>query len=113
MEKILVLLLITLAVACAAPPDPRGIIINLDEGELCLNSAQCKSGCCQHNTVLGLARCTQKARENAECSPKHIQGVYYRCPCERGLYCEGDRSIIGAITNTNYGICLDTNRSKE
>uniref|UniRef100_A0A8C5L479 Colipase, pancreatic n=1 Tax=Jaculus jaculus TaxID=51337 RepID=A0A8C5L479_JACJA len=42
-----------------------------------------------------------------------IYGIYYKCPCERGLTCEGDRSIIGAITNTNYGICLDVGRSKE
>lgn len=42
-----------------------------------------------------------------------IYGIYYRCPCERGLTCEGDRSIIGAITNTNYGICLDSGRSKQ
>nr|XP_021485175.1 colipase isoform X2 [Meriones unguiculatus] len=42
-----------------------------------------------------------------------LYGIYYRCPCERGLTCEGDRSIIGAITNTNYGICLDTGRSKQ
>ncbi|KAM4834977.1 colipase [Thomomys bottae] len=112
MEKILVVLLVTLAVVCAAP-GPRGIIINLDEGELCLNSLQCKSGCCQHDTILGLPRCTQKARENSGCSPKNIQGVYYQCPCERGLSCEGDKSILGALTNTNYGICLDTSRSNK
>ncbi|KAM6182127.1 colipase isoform 2-T2 [Erethizon dorsatum] len=65
MEKVLVLVLIALAVAYAAP-DPRGLIINLT-----------------------------------------IYGIYYLCPCERGLTCEGDKTIIGAITNTNYGICQD------
>uniref|UniRef100_A0A287CT96 Colipase n=2 Tax=Marmotini TaxID=337730 RepID=A0A287CT96_ICTTR len=42
-----------------------------------------------------------------------LYGIYYKCPCERGLTCESDRTIIGAITNTNYGICLDAGRSKE
>lgn len=42
-----------------------------------------------------------------------LHGVYYKCPCERGLTCEGDKSIIGSITNTNYGICLDTGRAKQ
>uniref|UniRef100_A0A8C6QI83 Colipase, pancreatic n=1 Tax=Nannospalax galili TaxID=1026970 RepID=A0A8C6QI83_NANGA len=42
-----------------------------------------------------------------------LYGIYYTCPCERGLSCEGDKSIIGTITNTNYGICLDVARSKE
>ncbi|KAM5263792.1 colipase isoform 3-T3 [Ctenodactylus gundi] len=71
MEKVLVLLLVALAVACAAP-DPRGIIINLT-----------------------------------------IYGIYYKCPCERGLTCDSDKSIIGAITNTNYGICTDIGRSQQ
>ncbi|XP_040838890.1 colipase [Ochotona curzoniae] len=105
MEKVLILLLVVLAVAHAAPE--RGIIINLENGELCLNSAQCKSGCCQHSSALSLARCEPKASENSECSPQTIYGIYYKCPCERGLTCEGDRSIVGSITNTNYGICLD------
>uniref|UniRef100_A0A8D2B9X9 Colipase n=1 Tax=Sciurus vulgaris TaxID=55149 RepID=A0A8D2B9X9_SCIVU len=69
--KVLVLLLVTLAVAYAAP-DPRGIVINLT-----------------------------------------IYGIYYKCPCERGLTCESDKTIIGAITNTNYGVCLDAGRTKE
>uniref|UniRef100_A0A8C0VXL2 Colipase C-terminal domain-containing protein n=1 Tax=Castor canadensis TaxID=51338 RepID=A0A8C0VXL2_CASCN len=71
METVLVLLLIALSVASAAP-DPRGLLINLT-----------------------------------------IYGTYYKCPCERGLSCEGDKSILGAITNTNYGICLDIGRSNE
>ncbi|XP_027732001.1 colipase isoform X2 [Vombatus ursinus] len=71
MEKVLILLLISLAVAYAVP-NPRGLIINLS-----------------------------------------LYGVYYKCPCERGLTCEGDRSIVGSLTNTNYGVCLDIRRSKE
>ncbi|XP_077874627.1 colipase isoform X1 [Ictidomys tridecemlineatus] len=84
-----------------------------EDGEICMNSAQCKSSCCQHFSPLGVARCTRKASENSECSPKTLYGIYYKCPCERGLTCESDRTIIGAITNTNYGICLDAGRSKE
>uniref|UniRef100_A0A5F9CAR6 Colipase n=1 Tax=Oryctolagus cuniculus TaxID=9986 RepID=A0A5F9CAR6_RABIT len=68
MEKVLVLLLVALTVAYAAP-GPRGIIINLT-----------------------------------------IYGVYYKCPCERGLTCEADKSIVGSITNTNFGVCLDVSR---
>ncbi|XP_004624253.1 colipase [Octodon degus] len=111
MEKVLVLVLLTLAVAYAAP-DPRGIIVNLDNGELCMNSAQCKSKCCQHDNPLALARCADKASENSGCSPQTIYGIYYVCPCERGLTCEADKTIIGAITNTNYGICQDPSSKK-
>ncbi|XP_010603651.1 colipase isoform X2 [Fukomys damarensis] len=79
----------------------------MEDGELCLNSIQCKSKCCQHDSALGLARCIHKASENSGCSPKTIYGIYYLCPCERGLVCEADKSIIGTITNTNHGICQD------
>ncbi|KAL0622598.1 Colipase [Plecturocebus cupreus] len=112
MEKILILLLVALSVAYAAP-DPRGIIIYLDEGELCMNSAQCKSKCCHHTSALSLARCAPLASENSDCSPTTLYGIYYKCPCERGLTCEADKTITGAITNTNFGICHDTGRSKQ
>lgn len=36
-----------------------------------------------------------------------LYGIYYKCPCERGLTCEGDKTIVGAITNTNFGVCHD------
>nr|XP_048307024.1 colipase [Myodes glareolus] len=113
MERALVLLLVTLAAVVYAAPGPRGLFLNLDDGEICINSMQCSSKCCQHDTILGIARCTHKAIENSECSPQTVYGVYYRCPCERGLSCEGDKTILGAITNTNYGICLDVGRSKQ
>ncbi|XP_006202139.2 colipase isoform X3 [Vicugna pacos] len=112
MEKVLVLLLVALTVAYAVP-DPRGIIINLDAGELCLNSVQCKSKCCHRETGLSLARCAPKASENSECSAWTLYGVYYKCPCERGLTCEVDKTIVGSITNTNFGICLDVGSSSE
>ncbi|XP_039712102.1 colipase isoform X1 [Pteropus medius] len=112
MEKILVLLLVTLAVAHAVP-DPRGIIINLDDGELCLNSIQCKSRCCHRTSGLSLARCAPNASESSECSAKTIYGVYYKCPCEWGLTCEADKSIMGFITNTNFGICQDASSSRK
>uniref|UniRef100_A0A8C3WCF1 Colipase n=1 Tax=Catagonus wagneri TaxID=51154 RepID=A0A8C3WCF1_9CETA len=112
MKKVLVLLLVTLAVAYAVP-DPRGLIISLDEGELCLNSLQCKSNCCQHDTALSLSRCAPKASENSDCSATTLYGIYYKCPCERGLTCEGDRTIVGSITNTNFGICHDIGRSSD
>ncbi|MXQ85498.1 hypothetical protein E5288_WYG011263 [Bos mutus] len=112
MEKVLVLLLVALAVAYAVP-DPRGIIINLDEGELCLNSAQCTSKCCHREDGLSLARCAPKASENSECSAFTLYGIYYKCPCERGLTCNVDKTIVGSITNTNFGVCLDLGRATE
>uniref|UniRef100_A0A8B9TK43 Colipase n=1 Tax=Anas platyrhynchos TaxID=8839 RepID=A0A8B9TK43_ANAPL len=78
-------------------------------GELCLQSAQCKSGCCQRDSGLSLARCVPKAAELQDCSPKSLYGVYYKCPCESGLTCDADRSIVGSITNSDFGICRDKN----
>ncbi|XP_029429880.1 colipase [Rhinatrema bivittatum] len=104
----LLLPLLTFALTLAAPPD-KGLIINLDNGELCLNSLQCKSGCCHRRSGLSLARCAPKAAETQECSPKSIIGVYYKCVCESGLTCEADKSIVGSITNSNFGICVDPN----
>lgn len=45
-----------------------------DEGELCLNSIQCKSRCCYRTSGLSLARCAPKASENSECSAKVSAG---------------------------------------
>lgn len=42
-----------------------------------------------------------------------LYGVYYKCPCERGLTCEADKSIMGFITNTNFGICQDPKSSRK
>ncbi|XP_015267308.1 PREDICTED: colipase-like [Gekko japonicus] len=83
---------------CASP---------IDNGELCLQSFQCRSKCCHRVNGLSMARCANKAAENQECSRKHLIGVYYRCPCENGLSCDADRTIVGIITNTDYGICQD------
>lgn len=49
----------------------------------------------------GPPRCT------APCSPQSLYGVYYKCPCESGLSCNADMSIVGAITNSDFGICED------
>ena len=111
MEKVLVLLLV--ALAAYAVPDARGIIIKLDEGELCLNTAQCNSKCCYREDGLSLARCASKASKNSECSAFTLCGVDYKCPCERGLTCDLDKTIVGSITNTNFGICLDLGRATE
>ncbi|KYO33092.1 colipase [Alligator mississippiensis] len=112
MERTLVLLLLSLAVAQSFSHQ-RGLIFNLDNGELCLQSAQCKSNCCHRTSGLSLARCTNKAIEFEECSPKSLYGVYYKCPCEQGLTCEADNSLVGSITNTNYGICQDPRNSSK
>ncbi|XP_055988357.1 colipase [Sorex fumeus] len=111
--KVLALLLVAVIAVAYAVPDPRGIIINLDEGELCMNSAQCKSKCCHRTSGMSLARCAPKASENSECSAKTLYGVYYKCPCERGLSCEVDKTIVGSITNTNFGVCHDIGRRSQ
>ncbi|XP_009985407.1 PREDICTED: colipase, partial [Tauraco erythrolophus] len=36
-----------------------------------------------------------------------LYGVYYKCPCESGLTCDADKTLVGSITNTNFGICKD------
>ncbi|NXL91348.1 COL Colipase, partial [Alectura lathami] len=104
----LLLSLLLPALALAAPHE-RGLIFNLDTGELCLQSAQCKSSCCQRSSGLSLARCVPRAAETQECSPKSLYGVYYKCPCESGLSCEADRTIVGSILNNDFGICTDQN----
>lgn len=42
-----------------------------------------------------------------------LYGIYYKCPCERGLTCDVDKTIVGSITNTNFGVCLDLGRATE
>ncbi|XP_064328385.1 colipase [Phalacrocorax carbo] len=103
----LLLALLLLPSALPAPPQERGLIFNLDTGELCLQSAQCKSHCCHRVSGLSLARCAPKAAEFQECSPKSLYGVYYKCPCENGLTCNADKTIVGSITNSDFGICQD------
>ncbi|NXT08822.1 COL Colipase, partial [Prunella fulvescens] len=133
----LLLALLLLAPALLAQQE-RGLIFNLDTGELCLQSAQCKSGCCHRVDGLSLARCAPKAAESQECSPKvgarlcqgwarvghgphaalspcslqSLYGVYYKCPCESGLTCDVDKTIVGSITNTDFGVCKDPHESR-
>ncbi|XP_075189963.1 colipase [Anomaloglossus baeobatrachus] len=88
-------------------------LYNQDHGELCVQSAQCKSSCCHRDSGVSLARCEHKAAETQKCSPLHLYGVYYYCPCESGLKCELDRTIVGTITNTDFGYCKDPNDAKK
>ncbi|XP_072537009.1 colipase-like [Salminus brasiliensis] len=92
-------------------PETGGIIINLNNGELCMVSGQCKSSCCHRKDATSLARCAPRAAERETCSKKSLYGTYYFCPCESGLKCEGDWSIGGSIVNTNFGICEDPRAS--
>ncbi|XP_032898062.1 colipase [Amblyraja radiata] len=96
-----------IALGTAVPE--RGLFLNLGNGELCIGSFQCKSSCCQRETGLSLARCASKGAERSACSNHLLYNVYYKCPCESGLKCDGDKSIIGSITNTNFGTCKDPN----
>ncbi|XP_077337575.1 colipase [Lithobates pipiens] len=86
-----------------------GLIVNLDTGELCLQSIQCKSGCCHRQDGLSLARCAPLAAERQKCSPWHLYGVYYHCNCEMGLKCDVKHTIVGVVTNTDFGYCKDPN----
>lgn len=45
------------------------------------------------------------------CSLQSIYGVYYKCPCESGLSCDVDKTIVGSITNTDFGACKDPHDS--
>lgn len=58
-------------------------------GELCLQSAQCESGCCHRQDGLSLARCAPKAAESQDCSPK------VRSPLLPGV--AGDRGMSPAL----------------
>ncbi|XP_070601287.1 colipase-like isoform X2 [Erythrolamprus reginae] len=104
MDRFWILLLLTLDLA-ESLRYPRGIITDIENGQLCLNSFQCKNGCCHRRTGLSLARCAFKAAENEECSQESLYGVYYKCPCVNDLICDGDRTIVGSILNTEFGIC--------
>ncbi|KAL1020813.1 hypothetical protein UPYG_G00004980 [Umbra pygmaea] len=84
-------------------------MITQKNGELCAISMQCKSSCCHRPTGTSLARCAPLSAENQKCSKLSFYATYYYCKCESGLKCEGDWSIGGSVTNTNFGICTDPN----
>ncbi|XP_075299039.1 colipase [Opisthocomus hoazin] len=108
MAKVLPLcLLLALLLPALPAPHERGLIFDLDTGELCLQSVQCRSGCCHRDSGLSLARCAPKAAELQDCSPKSIYEIYYKCPCESGLTCDAQRTILGSITNSDFGVCRD------
>ncbi|KAM4702253.1 colipase-like [Discoglossus pictus] len=96
----------------SAEQSEAGFPFHLDPGDLCLQSPQCKSNCCRRKYGLSLSRCAPKAKESEECSPLHLYGVYYYCPCESGLVCEVDRTNVETITNTDFGYCVDPNDKK-
>ncbi|KAL7828344.1 hypothetical protein SRHO_G00319780 [Serrasalmus rhombeus] len=104
------LCLMAIALATSADsPETAGIFINLENGELCAISSQCKSSCCHRASAINLARCAPRAAERETCSKKSLYETYYYCPCENGLKCDGDWSIGGSIVNTNFGTCVDHN----
>ncbi|XP_026781148.1 colipase [Pangasianodon hypophthalmus] len=114
MKAVLVIAMCLMVMALATSDetsDERGIIINLNNGELCAISVQCKSSCCLRQSASSLARCAPRAAENEICSKKSLYGTYYHCTCEDGLNCEGDWSIGGSIVNTNFGTCADPNKA--
>ncbi len=69
--------------------------ITLDDGEVCLNSMQCKNKSCINFTNLGLNYCMPKVDAGEECSPSSVYGVLYRANCARGLTCEGGTNSYG------------------
>ncbi|CAN2387322.1 colipase, partial [Pristimantis euphronides] len=87
-----------------------GLVSNLENGKVCILSAQCNSKCCQHAKFYSIARCAPKAAENLQCSYEGIPTIYYYCPCEIGLSCEIN-IIAGSHTNTDFGYCKDPNKA--
>ncbi|XP_063155904.1 colipase [Candoia aspera] len=109
MDRVWILLLLTFTLV-ESSINSRGLFFNLDNGELCLVSLQCKSRCCHQSSASSFPRCANKAAENQECSPLNLQSVYYKCPCEKGLICV-DRTIVGSIVNSDFGICQDSSNT--
>ncbi|KAK2841097.1 hypothetical protein Q7C36_012676 [Tachysurus vachellii] len=108
---VIAMCLMATALATTTQTSERGIFINLNNGELCAISAQCKSSCCHRGSAVSLARCAPRAAESETCSKKSLYGTYYHCTCEDGLKCDGDWSIGGSIVNTNFGTCVDPRRA--
>ncbi|KAL6458897.1 hypothetical protein MHYP_G00323690 [Metynnis hypsauchen] len=111
-KAIMVFTLCLMAIALAKStdsPETAGNIINLENGELCVISSQCKSSCCRQQSAISLSRCDRRAAEGETCSKKNMNETYFFCPCEDGLSCEVDWSIRGSIVNTNVGTCVDRN----
>ena len=68
-----------------------------EEGELCLNSIQCKSKCCHRDTGLSLARCAPKARESSGCSAFVSSGAGRGGGGEDSSEAEGPRGLGGGV----------------
>merc|ERR1712212_1139167 len=83
------------AVALASPNRSPRDIFWLEDGELCIEGTQCKSGCCQKEDWIELARCMPKSTEGARCDGDDLWDVYEFCPCENGLKCTRDNSSDG------------------
>lgn len=69
-----------------------------------------KGGC---SLLPGLGRRGARPLSTAlsPCSLQSIYGVYYKCPCESGLTCEANKTIVGSIINKNFGVCKDPKES--
>ncbi len=97
-------------IALTVPIYANAAIIQLDNGELCINSATCKSGVCKQigtNSSGGnITACVPKAPQGEECSAQTQYGIYYNAPCARGLTCT--QVPVDADTST----CVDTESSE-
>ncbi|MBD5389454.1 hypothetical protein HDR63_04335 [bacterium] len=87
--------------------------LTLDNGEICINSMQCTSKVCLHDTILGIARCAPKATAGEECTLSAVYGVYYKPVCDRGLSCVSWTTELEnkypefSSTSDGYGRCID------
>ncbi|KAG8550306.1 hypothetical protein GDO81_026750 [Engystomops pustulosus] len=57
---------------------------DLENGEFCVDSAQCKSQCCLGQNP---GTCEPPAEENEKCTPFTTNDYYNYCPCKSGLQC--------------------------
>lgn len=83
--------------------------LNQENGALCLNNLQCKSGIClRPGPGVSLNYCMPKVGAGEGCSTKAINNIYSKPVCEAGLTCTKDAAPdFGADLPANEGWCYD------
>ncbi|XP_023235249.1 uncharacterized protein LOC111634649 [Centruroides sculpturatus] len=58
----------------------------LSNGDYCINSVECSSGCCLSSNKSTHRKCTAKSLKNDKCSNDVLKGQIYwnHCPCKSG-----------------------------
>lgn len=89
------------------------ISMNLENGSLCLNNYQCKSGVCLRlSSGISLNYCMPKNNEGEGCASQAVNNIYAKPACESGLICTKNVAPdFGAELPTNEGWCIDPSAS--